>query len=66
MSLDQFVINKPGRSPTGYGQEYSSYHFHGVTLYNDAATGGIWVENQVSLGSSETVLGKEHFEPWIF
>ena len=60
------VVNTPGWLPTGYGQEYSSPRFHGGTLYNDADTGIIFVENQVSLGSSETVLWKESFEQWLW
>ena len=35
-------------------------------IYNDAASGLIWVENQVSLGANETVMGKSHFEQWIW
>ena len=61
VSADQFVVNAPGQLPTGYGQESSS-HFHGGTFYNDAATVIVWVENQVSLGASGTLLGKECFE----
>jgi hypothetical protein len=33
-----------------------------VGQYNNAASGLIWVENQVSLGASETIMGKERFE----
>ena len=63
MSSYQFVVNTPGRFPTGCMQESSTYRFHGVTLYNDAdTTGTIWVENQVSLEASETFLVKEIFE----
>ncbi len=36
------------------------------TIYNDAASGLIWVENQVSLKASETIMGKEHFEQWLY
>ena len=61
MSADQFLVNKPGRFPTGYGRESSSSRFLVVTVYNDAATGIIWVFNNLSLGSSETVLVKERF-----
>ena len=61
VSADQFVVNTPGWLPTGYGQDSSFYNLHGGTLYIYAATGIIWVENQVSLGASETVLGKELF-----
>ena len=62
VSSENFVVNTPGQLPTGYGQKYYSSHFHGGTLYNDAADGIIWVENQVSLGASETFLGKEFVE----
>ncbi len=40
--------------------------FHGGTIYNDATSGLIWVEDQVSLGASETIMGKEHFERWLY
>ncbi len=32
--------------------------FKGGIIYNDAALGLIWVENQVSLGENQTVMGK--------
>ena len=60
--IDQFVVNTPVKLTTGYGQESFYSQFIGVALYNDAATGIIWVENQVSLGASETVLGRKGFE----
>jgi hypothetical protein len=56
----------PGRLPTGYGQESQDRHFQGGTIYNDAASGLIWVENQVSLGANETVMGKARFEQWLW
>ena len=34
--------------------------------YNDEASGLIWVENQVSLGANETVMGKARFEQWLW
>ena len=40
--------------------------FNGGTIYNDAASGLIWVENQVSLDASETIMGKEQFEQWLY
>ena len=61
MSAEQFLINIPGRFITGYGRESSYFIFYGVNFYNDATTGIIWIENQVSLGSSETVLVEESF-----
>ena len=63
MSAERFVVNTPGKLPTGYGWESYYSWFHGGTLYNDAAIGIIWVENQLSLVSSEAVLGRERFEP---
>ena len=60
------MVNTPGKFPTGYGKDSSSSRFYGGTLYNDAATGIIWVENQLSSGSIETVLGKECFDQCIW
>ena len=50
VSTDQFICKTPGRLPTGYGRESQDRRFQGGTIYNDAASGLIWVENQVSLG----------------
>ena len=36
------------------------------TMPLDAASGLIWVENQVSLGANETIMGRERFEQWIY
>ena len=66
VSTDQFVCRTPGRLPSGYGREQSTSRFNGGTIYNDAASGLIWVENQVSLGANETIMGKERFEQWIY
>jgi hypothetical protein len=62
VSTDQFICKTPGRLPTGYGRESSDRRFQGGTIYNDAASSLLWVENQVSLGSNETVMGKSRFE----
>ena len=56
---DQFVVNTTGRLISRYEREFSSSIFHGGTLYNDAATSIIWVENKVYLEASETVLEKD-------
>ena len=66
VSTDQFICKTPGRLPTGYGRESKDRHFQGGTIYNDAASGLIWVENQVSLGANETVMGKTRFEQWLW
>ena len=66
VSMDQFVSQTTGRLPTGYGRERPENRYHGGTIFNDAATGIIWVENQISLGASETVLSKQSFEEWLW
>ena len=33
--------------------------------FNDAVSGAIWVENQVSLGAGETIEAKLRFEQWL-
>jgi hypothetical protein len=62
VSTDQFVCRTPGQLPNGYGREGCNDRFYGGPIYNNAASGLIWVENQVSLGASETIMDKEHFE----
>ena len=66
VSTDQFICKTPGRLPTGYGRESQDRRFQGGTIYNDAASGLIWVENQISLGANETVMGKACFEQWLW
>jgi hypothetical protein len=66
VSTDQFICKTPGCLPTGYGQESQDLRFKGGTIYNDAASGLIWVENQVSLGANEMVMGKARFEQWLW
>jgi hypothetical protein len=52
--------------PTGYGRESKDPCFQGGTIYNDSASGLIWVENQVSLGANKTVMGKARFKQWLW
>ncbi len=66
VSTDQFICKTPGRLPEGYGRESKEQHFLGGTIYNDSALGLIWVENQVSLGANEMVMGKVCFEQWLW
>ncbi len=58
VSTDQFICKTPGRSPTRYGCEWQDCRFQGSTIFNDAASGLIWVENQVSIGANKMVMGK--------
>jgi hypothetical protein len=66
VSADQYVVRTPGRLESGYGREPSHLSYHGGTIYTDAASGVIYVQNQVSLGAGETVLGKIKFEEWLW
>ena len=66
VSLDQYVCATPGRLYSGYGREAEHNRFHGGTIFNDAASGAIWIENQVSLGANETVCAKARFEEWLY
>ncbi len=56
---DQFVVTIPGRLPSGFGQE-------GATIFRDAASGVIWVEDQVSLGAGKTVMANAKFAEWFW
>ena len=66
VSMDQYVVKTPGRLPTGYGRERPENKYSGGTIFNDASSGAIWVENQVSLGAFETVMSKARFEDWLY
>ncbi len=66
VSTDQFICKMPGRLPTGYGRESQDHRFQGGTIFNDAASGLIWVENQVSLGANKMVMGKARFKQWLY
>jgi len=45
VSTDQFICKTPGRLPTGYGRKSQYCHFSGDTIFNDGASGLIWVKN---------------------
>ena len=47
---DQFFVVFPGELLEGYGHESNNDRYHGGTVFNDAVSGIIWVENQVLLG----------------
>ena len=63
---DQFVVNTPGQLLSGFGCENARDKLHGGTILQDAATGIIWVECQVSLGADETIISKMHFKEWLW
>ena len=66
MPMDQHVVKNGGRLPTGYGRKCTSNEFHDGTLFRDAASKYIYVQNQVSLGTRETVTVKREFEEWLW
>ena len=66
VSLDQYVVKTPGRLPGGFGREADHNCFHGGTIFRDAASKYIHVQNQVSLGAGETVNAKLGFEEWLW
>ena len=48
ISTDQYVVKTPGRLLTGYGREALHNCFQGGTIYQDAASMLVRVQNQVS------------------
>ena len=66
ISTNQFVVKTPGRLPSGFGREQHNNRFHGGTIYNDAASELIRVDNQVSIRANETIVGKARFEQCIW
>ncbi len=66
VSTDQFICNTPGQLPSGYGRKAPDRRFQGGTIYNDAASGLIWVENQISIGFNETMMRKLWFKQWLW
>ena len=53
---------KPGRMPSSFVREGHDSRLHGGNIFNDVASGIFWVENQIFLGSGETVMLKQQFE----
>ncbi len=66
VSMNQFVSGTPGWLFSCYGREAQHNRFHGGTIFNDAASGAIWAEHQVSLGAGETIYAKDQFEEWLY
>ena len=62
LSFHQFAIKIPYWLPSGYGKEFTISSFQVGTTYIDSASIVIWIENQVSLGYGETIMGKLKFE----
>ena len=61
ISMDQFICEQPGSLPHIKGKEKTEDNFHGGTIFIDHSSGFIFVHNQVSLRSRETLVGKQLF-----
>ena len=66
ISSDQYVVKKTGHLEKGYGCEALHNCYHGGTIFQDAVSNLVRVQNQVSLGAGDTVMGKAAFEDWIW
>jgi GAG-pre-integrase domain len=62
VSLDQYMGSTPGRLPHTKGKEDKKDKYNGGTIFVDHASGFIFVRNQVSLRSGETIISKKCFE----
>ena len=49
VSAYQSVVGLPDQLLEVHGRISKNVEYHGVTVFNNAASGIIWVENQVSL-----------------
>ena len=65
VSTDQFICKTPGRLPSGFGRDSRDWRFQDG-IFNDAVSSLIWIKNQVSLGSNNTIMGKSRFEQWLW
>ena len=66
MSMGQYVVKVPGSLSTGFGRKSHTNMFHGGTIFCDAESKCIHVENQFALGVGETVNSKLNFEDWLW
>ena len=62
VSTDQFVSSTKGRLLHTFGREHDNDKLQGGTLFVEKASDFMYVHNQVSLGASETLIGKGNFE----
>jgi hypothetical protein len=62
VSVDQYASTVLGRLAHTKGKEKETEKLNGGTIFVDHATGFIFLKNQVSLRSGETVQAKQAFE----
>ena len=66
VSMDKFVVQIPDWQLEGCGQEGDKSKYHRGTIFNDTATGIIWVKNQITLGARDTLIAKQTFKDWLW
>ena len=59
---DQYVSAVPGRTPVGRGSCAALNQYNGGMLLADSASEFIFLRNQVSLGTGDTLQSKQAFE----
>ena len=59
---DQFVSSLKGRLPHTFGRENNLERYSGGTIFIDESSKYITLQNQVSLGATETLQGKHRME----
>ena len=59
---DQYVSAVPGRTPTGRGSGAARNQCTGGTIFADSASGLLFLRNQVSLNTGDTLQSKQAFE----
>ena len=64
--MDQYVGRTTHFLPTSYDHEGRDNRYHGGIIFNDTASGVIWVGNQVSLGAGEMIGSETKFEEWLW
>ena len=62
ISIDQYQSAAPGRLPHTYGKEKLSDKYNGGTLFVDHYSGYVFIKNQISMGTGETLTAKHEFE----
>jgi hypothetical protein len=60
--MDQYLSPQPGRLPHTKGKEPKTEQYNGGTIFVDHASSFIFLRNQVSLNSGETLKSKTAFE----
>lgn len=65
VSIDQYVCKTPGRLATTLGKEKQDLRYTGGTIFVDHATSFVYIQNQVSLRTGETLHSKWKMETFL-